>query len=209
MPRSRPTDSTFTPFTQHLAPGRREQAGHGLEDRGLAAARGAEEDDDLAVPRLVGDVERHVANRLGPPAVAADVGDAEVLDLHLERRPRSCRLLPPAEQHRRTGADQRSRSAGRCRRSRAGRRTTTTPSGGCAPVRPCSRGRAPGSPPRRGSRRSRRWRSSPGTSRRSRAAPPAAAPCGPPASATRPASSAVCTSSSGTARIAVTTTGSR
>ena len=49
---------------EDLALGRRQQAGDGLEDRRLAAARGAEEDDDLADARLVGDVEGDVAHRL-------------------------------------------------------------------------------------------------------------------------------------------------
>ena len=161
-------------------------------------------------PGLSSDVERHVAHRLGAPPVPADVGDAEVPDLRASGPASLMRPSPATGTARRAGPDERVGQQADAADDEQARRTTTTPSGACAPAPPCSRGRAPGSPPRRGSRRSTRSRSSRGTSRRSRAAPAGSEHRrGPPATATRRACSAVCTSSSGTARIAVTTTGSR
>jgi hypothetical protein len=70
---------------EDLARGGGQEAGDGFQDRRLAAARGAEEDDDLAHPGLVHDVEGDVAHRLGTPPGAVDVGDRDVRHPQLGR----------------------------------------------------------------------------------------------------------------------------
>ena len=65
MPRSRPTSVDQLAVDAAPRPCRRQQAGDRLQDRRLAAAGRAEEDDDLAAVRLVDDVEGDVAHRLG------------------------------------------------------------------------------------------------------------------------------------------------
>ena len=89
------------PVEEDLPLRRREEAGDGLQDRRLAAPRGAEEDDDLAHPGLVDDVEGDVADGLGLLAVAPDVRDREVLDGEARAAPARralTRRLPPAEE---------------------------------------------------------------------------------------------------------------
>ncbi len=70
---------------EDLARGGRQEAGDGLQDRRLAAARGAEEDDDLAHPGFVQDVEGDVPHRLGAPPGVIDVGDRDVRQPELRR----------------------------------------------------------------------------------------------------------------------------
>jgi hypothetical protein len=63
------------PVQQH-APGRRpDEAGHDVEQRGLAASRGAERHDELARP----DRQRHVGQRPDRPGPAVDHLDAPQL----------------------------------------------------------------------------------------------------------------------------------
>src|SRR5712692_1052076 len=66
---------------ERLAGRGREQAGHDVEDRALPAARRAQEDAELADPRLVAHGEVDVAHGLERLAVGADEGLGEVLQL--------------------------------------------------------------------------------------------------------------------------------
>jgi hypothetical protein len=72
---------------EDLAARGRQQARHRFEDGRLAAAAGAEEDDDLADARLVGDIELDAAHRLDVVARLRAIDHVQIFDLQLGRLP--------------------------------------------------------------------------------------------------------------------------
>ena len=78
MPRSRADAVHWLSIHFDRTGRRRQQSGHGLQNRGLAAPGRTEEDDDLAAARFVGNVEGDVANGFGGASEAIDVRHAQV-----------------------------------------------------------------------------------------------------------------------------------
>src|SRR5215204_3880404 len=68
----------LAPFEEHIAAGRRREAGHDVEQRRLAAT-GMTDDGDVFAPRHL---ERHIAQHFAARLAAAE-GLAEVLDLQV------------------------------------------------------------------------------------------------------------------------------